>query len=78
MISSFPIDIYNSLNDTRNCISKYARIKKKTVLKEFVQILQGEIAADPNWNKGHPLKLNNDLYLYMIKRKQKYYPFNQI
>jgi hypothetical protein len=30
-----------------------------------VQILQGEIiAADPNSNKGHLLKLNNDLYLY--------------
>jgi hypothetical protein len=30
----------------------------------MVEILQGEIAADPNSNKGHLLKLNNDLYLY--------------
>jgi hypothetical protein len=30
----------------------------------FVEILQGEIIADPNSNKGHLLKLNNDLYLY--------------
>jgi fructose-1,6-bisphosphatase len=64
MISSVAIEIYNSLNDKRNCISKYTRIKK-AVPKEFVQILQGEIiSADPNSNKGHLLKLNNDLYLY--------------
>jgi len=63
MISSVAIEIYNSLNDKRNCISKYTRIKK-AVPKEFVQILQGEIATDPNSNKGHILKLNNDLYLY--------------
>jgi hypothetical protein len=30
-------EIYNSLNDKRNCISEYARIKK-AVPKEFVQI----------------------------------------
>jgi fructose-1,6-bisphosphatase len=61
MISSVAIEIYNSLNDKRNCISKYTRIKK-AVPKEFVQILQCEIiAADPNSNKGHLLKLNNDL-----------------
>jgi hypothetical protein len=40
-------EIYISLNDKRNCISEYTRIKK-AVPKEFVQILQGEIAADPN------------------------------
>ena len=63
MISSVVIEIYNSLNDKRNCFSKYTRIKN-AVPKEFVEILQGEIAADPNSNKGHLLKLNNDLYLY--------------
>jgi hypothetical protein len=42
-------EIYNSFNDKRNCISEYARIKK-AVPKEFVQILQDEIAADPNSN----------------------------
>ena len=64
MISSVAIEIYNSLNDKRNCISKYTRIKN-AVPKEFVHILQGEIiAADPNSNKGHLLKLNNDLYVY--------------
>jgi hypothetical protein len=41
MISSVAIEIYNSLNDKRNCISKYTRIKK-AVPKEFVQILQGD------------------------------------
>jgi hypothetical protein len=56
-------EIYNSLNDKINCISEYARIKK-AIPKEFVKILQGEIAADPNSNRGHLLKLNNDLYLY--------------
>jgi hypothetical protein len=44
MISSVVIEIYNSLNDKRNCIWKYTRIKK-AVTKEFVQILQGEIIA---------------------------------
>jgi hypothetical protein len=44
MISSVVIEIYNSLNDKRNCIWKYTRIKK-AVPKEFVQILQGEIIA---------------------------------
>jgi hypothetical protein len=42
MISSVAIEIYNSLNDKRNCISKYTRIKK-VVTKEFVHILQCEI-----------------------------------
>ena len=56
------------MNDKINCISDYARIKK-AVPKEFVQILQGEIAADPNPNRGHLLKLNNDLYLYDKKEK---------
>ena len=37
---------------------------KKQFQKELAQILQGEIAADPNPNRGHLLKLNNDLYLY--------------
>jgi hypothetical protein len=37
MISSVAIEIYNSLNDKRNCISKYTRIKK-AVTKEFVHI----------------------------------------
>ena len=61
MISSVAIEIYNSLNDKRNCISKYTRIKN-AVPKEFVEILQGEIiAADSNSNNGHLLKLNNDL-----------------
>ena len=41
MISSVAIEIYNSLNDKRNCISKYTRIKK-AVPKEFVQIFQGD------------------------------------
>jgi hypothetical protein len=63
MISSVAIEIYNSLNDKRNCISKYTRIKK-AVTKEFVHILQCEISADSNSNNGHLLKLNNDLYLY--------------
>ena len=63
MISSVAIEIYNSLNDKRNCISKYTRIKK-AVTKEFVHILQCEISADPNSNNRHLLKLNNDLYLY--------------
>ena len=64
MISSVAIEIYNSLNNKRNCISKYIRIKN-AVPKEFVEILQGEIiAADSNSNNGHLLKLNNDLYLY--------------
>lgn len=56
-------EIYNSLNDKRNCISEYARIKK-AVPKEFVKISQGEIAVDLNSNRGHFLKLNRDLYLY--------------
>jgi hypothetical protein len=56
-------DIYNSLNDKRKCISEYARIKN-ALPKEFVHILQCEISADPNSNKRHLLKLNNDLYLY--------------
>ena len=56
------------MNNKRNCISEYARIKK-AVPKEFVQILQGEIAADPNSNRGHLLKLNNNLYLYDKKEK---------
>jgi len=51
------------LNDKRNCISEYARIKK-AVPKEFVKILQGEIAVDLNSNRRHFVKLNNDLYLY--------------
>jgi fructose-1,6-bisphosphatase len=56
-ISSVAIEIYNSLNDKRNCISKYTRIKN-AVPKEFVHILQGEIiAADPNSNKGHLLQI---------------------
>jgi fructose-1,6-bisphosphatase len=52
MISSVAIEIYNSLNDKRNCISKYTRIKK-AVAKEFVHILQCEISADPNSNNEH-------------------------
>ena len=75
MISSVAIEIYNSLNDKRNCISKYTRIKN-AVPKEFVEILQGEIAADPNSNKGHLLKLNNDLYLY-DKKETIILPFQQ-
>jgi hypothetical protein len=63
MISSVVIEIYNSLNDKRKCISEYARIKN-ALPKEFVHILQCEISADSNSNKGHLLKLNNDLYLY--------------
>jgi hypothetical protein len=63
MISSVAIEIYNSLNDKRNCISKYTRIKN-AVPKEFVHILQCEISSDPNSNNGHLLKLNNELYLY--------------
>ena len=63
MISSVAIEIYNSLNDKRNCISKYTRIENAAP-KEFVHILQCEISADPNSNNRHLLKLNNDLYLY--------------
>ena len=55
--------------DKRNCISEYDRIKKKAVPKEFVQSLHGEIAAYHNPNRGHLLKLNNDLYLYEKKEK---------
>ena len=51
------------MNDKRNCISKYTRIKN-AVPKEFVHILQCEISADPNSNNRQLLKLNNDLYLY--------------
>ena len=61
-------EIYNSFNDKRNCISEYARIKK-AVPKEFVQILQDEIAADPNSNMWHLLKLYTDLYLYEKRGK---------
>ena len=56
---------FTTLNDKRNCISEYARIKK-SILKEFVQSLQDEIAADPSLNRGDLLKLNNDLYLIII------------
>jgi hypothetical protein len=59
---------FKNCNDKRNCISEYARIKK-AVSKEFVQFLQGEIAADPNSNRGHLLKLNKDLYLYYKMEK---------
>ena len=50
MISSVAIEIYNSLNDKRNCISEYSRIKK-AVPKEFVQILPCEIPVDANSNR---------------------------
>jgi hypothetical protein len=65
------------LNDKINCISEYVRIKK-AVPKEFVQNLQGEIAADHNTNREHLLKLNNDLYLYDKKENNNITPSARI
>ena len=42
---------------------------KKPFQKNLYKFLQGEIAADPNSNRGHLLKLNKDLYLYYKMEK---------
>jgi hypothetical protein len=65
------------LNDKRNCISEYARIKK-AVPKEFVQIWQGEIAADPNSMLSIWHTCVDDIYLWDINFLKSIFRINNV